>query len=213
MSLARLPFLTPLPRARRGFTLIELLVVVAIIAVLIGLLLPALQKVREATQRTRCENNLKQIGLGLHHYHDNLGSFPSGYLDAPDASPGGRPPSTAIIQGWGWAVLLLPYLEQEPLARQINLKLQIEDPVFDNLRTNVLPLFVCPSDRATGVFPILDQQGTTVTRAATNSYAANFGQGGEIGERPTQGNGLFLRNSRIAFKDITDGASNTFAIG
>src|SRR5215472_3350221 len=107
-------------RNRRGFTLIELLVVIAIIGVLIGLLLPAVQKVREAANRTSCQNNLKQIGLALHHYHHVHQCFPSAYLFTPqDSAPKQVPRGVYTAPGWGWAALLLPYLDQEPLARNI----------------------------------------------------------------------------------------------
>jgi prepilin-type N-terminal cleavage/methylation domain-containing protein/prepilin-type processing-associated H-X9-DG protein len=193
---------------RFGFTLLELLVVIAIIAVLIGLLLPAVQKVREAASRASCQNNLHQLGLALHNYHDSQGSFPSGYLcPQPQANPDYTSP------GWGWAALLLPFIEQGNLGRQINFTLPIEDPSNLAARTMIIKLYVCPSDRSTGVFTIYDKNKVALAQAATNSYAACHGIGVDLDEELDDFNGMFSRNSHVRFADVTDGTSNTIAIG
>jgi prepilin-type N-terminal cleavage/methylation domain-containing protein/prepilin-type processing-associated H-X9-DG protein len=209
-------------RYRPGFTLIELLVVIAIIATLLALLLPAVQKVREAANRVRCQNNLKQIGLALHLYHDQLGCLPSGYTWIPAdfmVMPGGEQCTNAAGDptdtdpGWGWAALLLPYLEQDNLRQQIDLQVPAAAPRYEQLRTTVLSVFVCPSDSSTGVYPIESDEAWVTGQAATNSYAACYGSGQHITQEPGQGNGLFFRNSRLRFADIRDGTSTTLAIG
>jgi prepilin-type processing-associated H-X9-DG protein len=189
--------------------LIELLVVIAIIGVLIALLLPAVQKVREAANRTSCQNNLHQIGLALHNYHDSQRSFPSGYRCQP-VNPN-NPDQTG--PGWGWAALLLPYIEQGNLAQQINFTLPVEDTSNLAARTTIVKLYVCPSDRETGLFTIFDKNNTPLAQAATNSYAACHGIGVDLDEELDDFNGMFSRNSKVRFADVTDGTSNTIAIG
>jgi type II secretory pathway pseudopilin PulG len=186
--------------------LIELLVVLAIIMILIALLLPAVQRIREAANRTECSNNLHQIGIALHNYHDTLKTLPSGLLTTLPAGPSVTSP------GWGWAALLLPFLEQDNLFRQIDFTLPIEAPA--NAPAIVFPVktYVCPSDRHTGVFTVLDMSGAPVVQAYTNSYAASYGTA-EVETGPDAGNGLFFRNSQLRFKDITDGTAFTLAIG
>jgi prepilin-type N-terminal cleavage/methylation domain-containing protein/prepilin-type processing-associated H-X9-DG protein len=216
---------------RRGFTLIELLVVIAIIAVLIGLLAPAVQKVREAASRLQCKNNLKQIGLALHGYHDSLKRFPPGYVST--VGPGG--PADDQGPGWGWAAHLLPYLEQEPLHRQIDFTKDIKDPANAAVRMSVIKIFLCPSDPGNQTFtvnalndptpaystPVTDMNGQPVQVAHSN-YVGIFGNP-EItvdpgfllpdANRASNHRGMFYRNSRVRIADVTDGTSNTLFVG
>jgi prepilin-type N-terminal cleavage/methylation domain-containing protein/prepilin-type processing-associated H-X9-DG protein len=194
-------------RRANGFTLIELLVVIAIIAVLIGLLLPAVQKVREAANRASCQNNLHQVGLALHSYHGDQGSFPPGFRCQTQANPDFTSP------GWGWAALLLPYIEQGNLAQQINFNLAVEHASNLTALKTALKVYICPSDRSTGVFTINDKNNTPLAQAATNSYAACHGVGVDLDEELDDFNGMFSRNSRVRFADVTDGTSSTIAIG
>jgi len=190
----------------RGFTLIELLVVVAIIAVLAGLLLPAVQQAREAARRTQCRNNLKQIGLALHAYHDALLAFPPGYCTGLVYVDG----ATDTAQGWGSGTFVLPYLDQANIYDQINFNLPISSsPVVQT----VLPVYLCPSDLIPGgPVSVPDGFGNTVCMAAPTSYAASCGSDASETTDPT-GNGVFYRNSRTRVADILDGTSNTFLFG
>jgi prepilin-type N-terminal cleavage/methylation domain-containing protein/prepilin-type processing-associated H-X9-DG protein len=189
-------------RSRPGFTLIELLVVIAIIAILVGLLLPAVQKVREAAARLSCQNNLKQIGLASHHYHDARGALPPGYR-ATAAYPNTTP-------GWGWGSYLLPYLEQDNVYRQINFDAPMQNqPAI----TTIIKAFLCPVDEPPlEAFEITDAAWNVVCRAAPSSYAATVGDD-SVEADTAAGNGIFYRNSRIRLTDIRDGTSNTVMIG
>ena len=204
---------------RRGFTLIELLVVIAIIAVLIGLLVPAVQKVREAANRMQCSNNLKQIGLSMHGFHDARGSFPNSRLDAR----------------YTWMVEILPYIEQDSLFKQWNMTSGGFNNQSQAARETPVKTYYCPSRRAPSTTVVTDTMDNTTTPA--NGVPADYavctgdpatGAGNDywwpVGTTPGC-NGIFrLSNDwsttpsgpnkpgpRMA--DITDGTSNTVMVG
>lgn len=204
---------------RAGFSLVELLVVIAIIAVLIGLLLPAIQAVREAANRSQCTNNLKQIGLALHQYHGVYNSFPAGYAGYPTING----VTYNGIPNWTWPIFILPYLEQNNLFSELNTtNMTIPMVIASNLSLLQTPVnvFVCPSDAAAGA-PLNNLYPWQTSSTSTPFYTAKsnyMGNGGQESSTPTGAptSGVFInvpgqRGTRIS--DITDGLSNTFLVG
>jgi prepilin-type N-terminal cleavage/methylation domain-containing protein/prepilin-type processing-associated H-X9-DG protein len=190
-------------RTRPAFTLIELLVVIAIIAVLMALLVPAVQRVRERASNLQCQNNLKQIGIALHNYQARTRAFPAGYTDKnPDPNSdasGDQGP------GWGWAAYLLNDLEQGSVYNQIDFNKNVG---VDAVAQTTLAVFLCPSDEPFGPFTVY---GTSAVVAHGN-YVGNNGVM-ETSTYPGCNNGVFLRNRRLRVKEITDGLSNTLFVG
>ncbi|REJ91838.1 MAG: DUF1559 domain-containing protein [Planctomycetota bacterium] len=210
---------------RRGFTLIELLVVIAIIGILVAMLLPAVQQAREAARRTECKNNLKQIGIALHNYHDAHRMFPSGWIGAtPGAPQGGH--DVEGMNGFGWGTMILPYMDAGPLYNQFDFNRSIVDPLHADLIKKNLPYNRCPSDVGEGTWGIEDHDnpGVILAELAISNYVGNFGSGpgpllgrdldsceGLVG--PCTSNGIFYHNSRVAMRDIDDGTTTTLFVG
>ncbi|QDT67039.1 DUF1559 domain-containing protein [Calycomorphotria hydatis] len=197
---------------RKGFTLIELLVVIAIIAILIALLLPAVQQAREAARRSACKNNLKQLGLALHNYHDSHRAFPIGQGIDSDVC-GGTDTSNRRAP---WTVLILPFIEQTALYKQFNMEAQFEGTYAEspNSTTNngipsqeIVVAYHCPS------FPFPDQLHTNYFGVMGGGANLSECQSASLIGRNFWTNGILYQNSKVKMKDVTDGTSNCFILG
>jgi len=189
-------------KRRVGFTLIELLVVIAIIGVLVALLLPAVQQAREAARRSQCRNNLKQVGLALHNYHDAFGRFPPESIWA--YTPIGS--TTKLPRNFSWIVMLLPYVDQAPMYNSINFSMPIWGQIDSSGQTIVsrqLPVVTCPSDPGVGNAP----NGMSWTNY---SGAEGFDWWPRNGDPM---GGVFTLNHATSINEIPDGTSNTIAVG
>jgi prepilin-type N-terminal cleavage/methylation domain-containing protein/prepilin-type processing-associated H-X9-DG protein len=207
-------------RASRGFTLIELLVVIAIIAILIALLLPAVQQAREAARRTQCKNNLKQIGLALHNYHDVANCFPPGTLFGDD--------------DYGWGTFILPYLDQGNLYNQLNFNtdhgsiVTPTDPevkrslyLVPGVNDRLVQVYLCPSNSMSlSHSPVRAGGANEAPTSVASRTVGGFARGdykGCLGSGGGAVTGMFgkikstLMPTRI--RDVLDGTSNTFAVG
>jgi len=198
------------PSPRTGFTLVELLVVIAIIGVLIALLLPAVQQAREAARRMQCTNNLKQIGLSLHNYHDTFNALPAGWINRN---------TTWDEPKYGWGVAMLPFIEQNNFYEALNPgQILLRDRYTGGATTEDMQLlqtpiaaYRCPSD-VTGDLNDKEPFGSSNHfDIATSNYVGNLGS--SSADRARTSEGLFYGNSYHNFKDITDGMSNTLLVG
>jgi hypothetical protein len=206
--------------------LIELLVVIAIIAILIGLLLPAVQQAREAARRIQCRNNLKQIGLALHNYHDTVNTLPPGWISSPQDQ-----------SRWGWGTFLLPHLDQAPLYNSITSAMGMDfngnmAHGFSAVMTTLpqpgplqtaLTVYRCPSDIGSPIVDTPLANGYMVMEPPT-AMSMQYGRSNYVGVLGadvdwmmglpmTTSGGAFGRNSRKNFRDFLDGTSNTFLVG
>ena len=206
---------------RRGFTLVELLVVIAIIGVLVSLLLPAVQAAREAARRTQCTNNLRQVGLALHTYHDTFRVFPPAYLTVPGGSPNmGSPNPESGDAGPGWTALMLvlPQIEQSSLYHSFDMNRPSWSPNNAPAAKQLVRTYICPSSsHHSKTYEVVDEEGDARAVFARSNYVAHAGREG-VWDLPNAdlsrfADGTFYRNSRTRMAEVSDGLSNTIFFG
>lgn len=200
-------------RKRTGFTLVELLVVIAIIGILIALLLPAVQGVREAARRTQCANNVRQIGIALQSYNTAHGQFPSGWKSGT---------------GWGWMAATLPFIEQENVQDQFDFDVNLLDPTHEDKIRLVFGGQLCPSStNSSQTYLLPANPSDTPVEVSRTHYVGCIGSSVPY-EQMDDGqtcpsldllgsarylDGMFYKNSTTALRDVLDGTSNTIAVG
>jgi prepilin-type N-terminal cleavage/methylation domain-containing protein len=194
-------------RKRTAFTLVELLVVIAIIGILVALLLPALNSVREAARSSKCKSNLRQVALAVLSHQDTHKRFPAGWQNNDDNDPEADP-------GWGWAAHILPYMEEGHIAGEIDFDLPITDASNETPRERIIAAYLCPSDLAANAVTLTSESspGTPLFDVGRANYIGVFGTE-EIEDVPSAGDGVFYHNSFTRPRDIIDGPSNTMIIG
>jgi prepilin-type N-terminal cleavage/methylation domain-containing protein len=198
-------------RSRRGFTLIELLVVIAIIAILIGLLLPAVQKIREAANRMKCSNNLKQMGLALHNYNDTYGTLPKGNTAWVN-------PNLPPYEGsWTWMAQIQPFMEGDNIYRMAKTFAQSGGSNWYSWYNPACPMkqtmYTCPSDVRGGQVASGTLIGLPGHDQAITSYLGNAGTTGYAGFPSAQYDGVLYTESQVRITDMSDGTSNTIMVG
>lgn len=216
------------PIRQKAFTLVELLTVIAIIGVLIGLLLPAVQQARETARRATCQNNLKQIGLAFHSYNDVNKEFPKGMLFCGSGGTSQQgPTATDARRGWAWGAYILPYIEQVEIYDGLNVGIAKVDPTYKSTSGRaMINTYRCPSDILPRLNPARTVDNANVMHATSSNYVGNAGNAlkaaGQAYIGPTNtsrgileaaNSGTVIPGSGISVHKITDGLSNTLLVG
>jgi|GEM_PF-1773951 len=213
---------------RVGFTLIELIVTIGIISLLLCVLMPAVMSARSIANVRQCANNLRQIGLAMHNYHEALNTFPPGYAsryrtmarytmvedydEVPGVVDNDLVPTYIDVDlgwGWGWGSMILDQLDQTNLKNQLNFASNISG---QSAAAQPLRVFLCPADDGTGSFEARNLNKISLGIVGRSNYVGMYGTG-EIPDFPDQGEGILFRNSSVRTAQITDGTSNTIFIG